>query len=186
MLTRRGSASAGHTSNVSISGSPYVLRMMADMLIRDLDWIVALADTGHVTDTAAVLGVSQPTLSRALARVEDELGVRLFERVPTGIVTTPDGELVVASAREVLGRYEQLERELAVRRDPDRGVVRLAFLDSMATSLVPQVLRSFHELAPLVRVELVQEPGHDILRDLRSGAAELAITSTRPEGDFAW
>jgi LysR family transcriptional activator of glutamate synthase operon len=160
--------------------------MMAGVLIRDLDWIVALADTGHVTDTAAVLGVSQPTLSRALARVEDELGVRLFERVPTGIVTTPDGELVVESAREVLARHQQLERELAVRRDPDRGVVRLAFLDSMATSLVPQVLRSFHELAPLVRVELTQEPGHDILRDLRSGAAELAITSTRPEGDFAW
>lgn len=160
--------------------------MIVGMLVRDLSWIVALADNEHVTDTAAVLGVSQPTLSRALARVEDELGVRLFERVPTGIVTTPDGELVVEAAREVLGRYQQLERELAVRRDPDRGVVRLAFLDSMATSLVPQVLRGFHELAPLVRVELAQEPGHDILRDLRSGKAELAITSTRPDGDFGW
>lgn len=156
------------------------------MLVRDLEWIVALADHEHVTDTAAVLGVSQPTLSRALARVEEELGVRLFERVPHGLVTSPDGELVVATARDVLGRYQQLRHELGTRHDPDRGIVRLAFLDSMATSLVPQILRGFHEQAPLVRVELAQEPAHDIQRDLTTGAAELAITSTRPTGDFAW
>lgn len=156
------------------------------MLIRDLEWIVALADNAHVTDTAAILGVSQPTLSRSLARAEAELGTRLFERVPHGLVTTPDGDLVVASARDLLGRYQQLRDELAVRLDPDRGVVRLAFLDSMATSLVPRVLRGFHQLAPLVRVELAQEPGHDMLRDLTNGSVELAITSARPEGDFGW
>lgn len=154
--------------------------------MRDLAWLVELADTEHVTDAAAALGVSQPTLSRALARIEEELGTRLFERVPHGLAATPDGALVVGAARDVLGRYQQLVRDLATRHDPDRGVVRLAFLDSMATSLVPRILRSFHELAPLVRVELVQEPGHDILRDLASGAAELAVTSTRPDGDFAW
>lgn len=160
--------------------------MLVDMLLRDLEWIVALADNAHVTDTAAILGVSQPTLSRSLARVEAELGARLFERVPHGLVTTPDGDLVVASARDLLGRYQQLRDELAVRLDPDRGVVRLAFLDSMATSLVPRVLRGFHELAPLVRVELAQEPGHDMLRDLANGSVELAITSARPDGDFGW
>lgn len=160
--------------------------MMGDVLVRDLEWIVALADNEHVTDTAAVLGVSQPTLSRALARVEDELGVRLFERVPHGLVTTPDGALVVATARDVLGRYQQLRHELGTRHDPERGIVRLAFLDSMATSLVPQILRGFHEQAPLVRVELTQEPGHDMMRDLATGAVELAIMSARPAGDFAW
>lgn len=162
------------------------MRMIGPVLMRDLVWLVALADTEHVTDTAAGLGVSQPTLSRALARTEHELGARLFERVPHGLVTTPEGELVVGAAREILGRYQQLVRDLETRLDPDRGVVRLAFLDSMATSLVPQVLRGFHELAPLVRVELAQEPGHDILRDLASGAAELAVTATRPDGAFAW
>ncbi|GAA3526167.1 LysR family transcriptional regulator [Nocardioides daeguensis] len=156
------------------------------MLVRDLEWIVALADHEHLTETAAVLRVSQPTLSRALARVEEELGVRLFERVPHGLVTTPDGELVVTTARDLLTRYQQLRHELEARHDPDRGTVRLAFLDSMATSLVPQVLRGFHEQAPLVRVELTQEPSHDMMRDLATGAAELAIMSARPTGDFAW
>lgn len=156
------------------------------MLIRDLEWLVALADHQHVTDTAAVLGVSQPTLSRALARIEGELGTRLFERVPQGLGTSPDGDFFVAGARDVLGRYQQLLHELETRLDPDRGVVRLAFLDSIATSLVPRVLRDFHQHAPRVRVVLTQEPAHHIQRDLDHGAVELAITSARPDGDYGW
>src|SRR6266498_952986 len=107
----------------------------APVLVRDLEWLITLADHRHVTDTAAILGVSQPTLSRALARIESELGARLFERVPTGVLLTPNGELVVAAARDLIGRYDHLVTELAGRLDPDSGVVRLAFLDSMATSL---------------------------------------------------
>ncbi len=156
------------------------------MLLRDLEWLVALDDHRHVTHAAAALGVSQPTLSRALARVEAELGTRLFERLPTGLHPNPDGELVVSAAREQTARYQQLRTELASRLDPEGGLVRLAFLDSMATSLVPRVLRAFHGHAPGVRVVLRQEPAHEILHDLSTGAAELAITSERPTGDFGW
>jgi DNA-binding transcriptional LysR family regulator len=156
------------------------------VLLRDLSWLAALADHRHMTDTAAILGVSQPTLSRALARVEAELGTRLFERTPDGVTPNPNGELVVTAARDLLARYEQLTTELAARLDPDGGVVRLAFLDSMATSLVPQLLRAFHEHAPGMRLLLSQEPAHIILADLRTGAAELALTSPRPAGDFGW
>lgn len=156
------------------------------MDLRDLEWLVALDATGHVTDTAATLGTTQPTLSRTVARVEAELGTRLFERLPHGVVTTPDGELVVRASRELVDRWRRLRAELDGRHDPEAGVVRLAFLDSMATSLVPRLLRAFHEGAPRVRMVLRQEPNHDILADLRSGAAELAVTSPRPEGPLAW
>ena len=156
------------------------------VLIRDLEWLVVLADQQHVTGAAAVLGVSQPTLSRALARVEHELGARLFERVPEGLVTSPNGDLVAAGARDILGRYQQLLLELETRLDPDRGVVRLAFLDSMATSLVPRLLRDFHEHLPGVRVVLTQEPAHHIQRDLDHGLVELAITSVQPDGEYGW
>jgi DNA-binding transcriptional LysR family regulator len=160
--------------------------MIARVLVRDLEWLVALADHQHVTDTAAVLGVSQPTLSRALSRVEGELDARLFERVPEGLAISPDGELVVGRARDILGRYHELLLELGSRHDPDTGVVRLAFLDSMATSLVPRVLRDFHQEAPRVRVVLTQEPAHDMQRDLERGVVELAITSVQPEGQYGW
>ena len=161
-------------------------RMVREMRLRDLEWLVAVADHGHVTTTAAGLGVSQPTLSRALARVEDELGARLLERVPSGVRVNPDGELVVEVARELTARYGQLRAELAGRHDPEGGLVRLAFLDSMATSVVPGLLRDFHRAAPGVRFALRQEPGHVILDDLTSGAAELAVTSAPPEGPWGW
>lgn len=160
--------------------------MLWAMRIRDLEWLVALAEHEHVTVAAAVLGVSQPTLSRALSRVEEELGVRLFERVPEGLVTSPHGTYVVDAARDLVARYRQLSAEVAVRLDPERGVVRLAFLDSMATSLVPKLLRGFHQEAPGVRVELSQEPGHRIRDDLAAGAVDLAITASRPGEHFGW
>ncbi|KHL09995.1 DNA-binding transcriptional LysR family regulator [Mumia flava] len=156
------------------------------MQIRDLAGVIAVAEHGGVTDAAAALGITQPTMSRSLGRVETELGVRLFERVPSGVVLNPDGELALAAARELVERYERLRADLAERLDPDSGVVRLAFLDSMATSLVPRLLRDFHQAAPRARIELRQEPGHEIVRDLGSGAAELAVTSLRPAGAFGW
>ena len=160
--------------------------MIGDVLMRDLDWIVALAEREHVTETAAALRTSQPTLSRALARVESELGTRVFERTADGVHLTPTGELVVEAARQVTGRYDQLLADLRTALDPDVGVVRLAFLDSMATSLVPRLLRAFHAEAPRVRVVLRQEPGHEIVRDLAAGATDLAVTSARPPGAFGW
>ena len=156
------------------------------MLIRDLDWLLALAEHEHVTDTAALLRTSQPTLSRALARVEGELGTRVFERAPDGVHLTPTGDIVLAAARDLTTRYGQLLADLGTVLDPDTGVVRLAFLDSIATSLVPRVLRGFHEHAPRVRVLLSQEPAHHIVADLGSGAVDLAITSARPPGDYGW
>lgn len=152
------------------------------MRIRDLEWLLAVADHEHVTDTAAVLGITQPTLSRALARVETELGARLFERAADGVHLTPIGRTVVDGAREVVARHDQLVADVRGELDPESGVARLAFLDSMATSLVPQLLREFHELAPRVRVLLRQEPAHELEADLARGAVDLAITSARPAG----
>lgn len=155
-------------------------------MLRDLEWLATVAEHEHVTDAAAALGVPQPTLSRAIARVEAELGARLLERVPSGVRVNPDGELVVAAARDLVGRYDRLRAELTARLDPDTGTVRLAFLDSMATSLVPRVLRDYHAHAPRVRVVLRQEPAHEIRADLDSGTSELAIVSPRLGEGYAW
>lgn len=159
--------------------------MMVGVMIRDLGWLVELGGTGHVTEAAAAIGTSQPTLSRVLARVEGELGVRIFERLPTGVVPTPEGELVLEAAHDLVARHDELAAALSHRLDPDTGLVRLAFLDSMATTLVPRLLRGFHAHAPGVKVVLSQEPTHDIHRDLERGAVELGLTMDRAEG-HAW
>jgi LysR family transcriptional activator of glutamate synthase operon len=154
--------------------------------LRDLEWLVAIADHQHVSAAAEAVGTSQPTLSRALARCEVELGARLFDRVPEGVRTTPAGVLVVDAARDLTSRYSQLVTTLARVLDVETGLVRLAFLDSMATSLVPTLLRAFHASAPRVRVQLRQEPGHEIAHDLALGAVDVAITSAPPAGAYGW
>jgi DNA-binding transcriptional LysR family regulator len=156
------------------------------MQIDDFRRLIALAGHERVTDAATALRLSQPTLSRLLARVEHELGARLFERDARGVKLNPHGDLVLTAAREIVGRYDRLRRDLAGRLDPESGTVRLAFLDSMATSLVPGLLRDFRATAPKVRFTLRQEPNHELLRDLAAGVAELVVTGPRPAGPHGW
>ncbi|WP_221477729.1 LysR family transcriptional regulator [Paractinoplanes abujensis] len=154
--------------------------------IEDLRALLALGEHEHVTEAAAALGTTQPTLSRLLARVEGELGARLFERDARGAHPNPYGEMVLTAARDIVGRHDRLRRDLAGLLDPESGTVRLAFLDSMATSLVPKILRAVRRQAPHLRVELRQEPAHEIMRDVDSGTAELALVSPQPEGPYGW
>ena len=156
------------------------------MEIEQLGALLVLAEHERITDAAAALRMSQPTLSRLLARAENELGTRLFEREAAGVRPNPRGEVVRAAARDITRRYDQLREDLATLLDPETGTVRLAFLHSMATSLVPRILRDFRTAAPHARVALRQAPGHEILRDLASGLSELAITSPRPAGPHGW
>jgi DNA-binding transcriptional LysR family regulator len=154
--------------------------------IEDLARLLVVHDLGQVTDAAAALKMTQSTLSRAISRVEADLGVRLFERDAKGLRANPYGHLVIAAAGEITDRYEELRRQLTDLLDPDSGTVRLAFLDSMATSVVPHLLRGFRDEAPHVGVVLRQEPNHEILADLDRGVSEVAITSPRPPGTYGW
>jgi len=148
--------------------------------------VLALGEHEHVTAAAATLGVSQPNLSRLLARVEAALGARLFERDARGVHPNPLGALTLEAARDLVDRYDRLRRDLGGLLDPEAGTVRLAFLDSMATSLVPRLLHDVRETAPGLRVELRQEPGHEIIPHLATGVAELAIVSGRPPAPHGW
>jgi len=165
---------------------------MPGMEIEDLRRLLTLAGHQRLTDAAAALRMNQPTLSRLLARIEAEVGTRLFERDARGVHPNPHGDVVLAAARDIVERYDQLRDDVADLLDPDAGTVRLAFLDSMATSLVPRILQDFRRQAPRVRVVLRQEPGHEILRDLASGVAEVALvperalTSPGPRGPHGW
>jgi len=160
--------------------------MMGAVQIDDLRRLIVLADQGQVTDAAAALRISQPSLSRLLIRAEQELGTRLFERDANGVRPNPYGEVVLAAARDITQRYDQLREDLGGLLDPDAGTVRLAFLDSIATSLVPRILHDFRRQAPRIRVVLRQEPGHEILRDLTTGMSEVALISPRPPDPYGW
>ena len=82
------------------------------MTLTDLRYLVALAHERHFGRAAEKCHVSQPTLSVAVKKVEEELGARIFERTATGVTVTPDGERVVEAAEAITGSYRALVAEL--------------------------------------------------------------------------
>jgi DNA-binding transcriptional LysR family regulator len=155
------------------------------MHLDELHWFVVLAETEHVTDAAAELHISQPTLSRALARLEDEVGTPLFDRVGRRLRLNAYGEILLEHARRSLAEMRSASERIAALRDPDTGTVRLAFLHSQASWFVPDLLRRFRAEAPRVQFALIQGAAHDIVDALAGGRVDLAITSPRPDG-YRW
>ncbi|TWD81105.1 DNA-binding transcriptional LysR family regulator [Kribbella amoyensis] len=157
------------------------------MNVGDLRWFVVLAETEHLTEAAAALGTSQPNLSRSLRRVEAAFGVRLFEREHRGLRLNPYGRIVLAAARASTVAVDTAQQQIDALLDPDSGTVRLAFLHSVATGIVPDLLTAFRAEAPSVNFGLREQPSHDIVHSLESGEAELAITGPRPDpAVFGW
>ncbi|MET9269641.1 LysR family transcriptional regulator [Kribbella sp. NPDC003557] len=157
------------------------------MHVEDLRWFAVLAETEHLTEAAATLGTSQPNLSRSLQRVERAFGVPLFERERRGVRLNPYGRLVLEAARAGTLAVDSAKRQIDALLDPESGTVRLAFLHSVATTLMPDLLKAFRAVAPHVEFQLRQEPAHDIVQDLETGEAEIAIVAPRPDPDrFGW
>lgn len=157
------------------------------MQTEDLRWFVVLAERENVTAAAELLQIPQPTLSRSLRRVEAEFGARLFEREPRGLRLNPLGRVVLDAARSAEQSLSQAREQLRQLTDPESGLVRLAFLHSVSTSVLPELLGEFREHAPRVRFELRQESSPSILDHLGSGDAEVAIIGARPsDDDLGW
>jgi LysR family transcriptional activator of glutamate synthase operon len=161
--------------------------MLAGMHLDELHWFVVLAEVEHVTDAAAELGIPQPTLSRALARLEAEVGVPLFDRVNRRLRLNAYGAIVAEHARRATAEMRSANERIAALRDPDTGTVRLAFLHSLASWFVPDLLRRFRLHAPQVHFDLYQGAAVELTDRVSEGHADLAITSPRPAGQgYVW
>lgn len=157
------------------------------MNLDELRWFVVLAETEHVTEAATLLGISQPTLSRALGRLEEQVGAPLFDRTHRRLTLNAYGRIVLEHARRATADLDAAVARIAALRDPDTGTVRLAFLHSVASWYVPELLRRFRDDAPGVQFALHQGAAHDISEYLWHSRADLAITSPRPAGPgFGW
>ena len=157
------------------------------MNLEELHWFVVLAETEHVTDAAVELGVSQPTLSRALARFEAQAGTPLFDRVNRRLRLNAYGQIMLEHARRSIAEMQSATERIAALRDPDTGRVRLAFLHSLANWYVPEQLRRFRKSVPAIGFDLFQGPAHEITGRVRGGQADIAITAPRPDGPgFVW
>ncbi|WHT22412.1 LysR family transcriptional regulator [Crossiella sp. CA-258035] len=150
------------------------------MDLRTLAWFREVADGATVTETARRAHLTQPALSRALARLEQEAGAALFQRVGKTLRPTPAGRLLRAHVAEALERYAQGLRAVAELTDPARGTVPLTFLHTLGTWLVPPLLSRFRAGFPDIAFELTQHGEAGLAEELLAGTADLAVTSDDP------
>ena len=145
------------------------------MNLRDLRYLVALADHKHFGRAAAASFVSQPTLSTQIRKLEDELGVSLVERAPRRVMLTPIGRDIAERARRVLAEVAQMG-ELARRsQDPEAGTVRLGLFPTLAPYLLPHVLPGIRTRFPQLELLLVEEKTDAILTRLRDGRLDAGL-----------
>jgi LysR family hydrogen peroxide-inducible transcriptional activator len=145
------------------------------MNLRDLRYLVALADHKHFGRAASASFVSQPTLSTQIRKLEDELGVSLVERAPRRVMLTPVGREIAERARKVIAEVAQMG-ELARRsQDPEAGTVRLGLFPTLAPYLLPHVLPAVRARFPRLELLLVEEKTDAVLARLRDGRLDAGI-----------
>lgn len=144
------------------------------MNLRELEYLVALADHRNFRRAAEVCGVSQPTLSTQLRKLEAELGATLVERAPRNVLLTPAGEAAVARARRVLIEIAQLREEaVAGRRGATR--LRLGVFPTLGPYLLPSVVPRFVARFPEVELRLTEEKSEALRRKLIKGELDAAL-----------
>ena len=151
---------------------------IAGLSLRDLEYVVAVADEGHFGRAAERCNVSQPTLSVQIRKLETALGLPLFERTNRRVLLTEAGQIIVPQARTVLSEAQRL-LALATegRGSPLTGRLVLAAIQTLGPYYFPQILRLLRQEFPLLSLSLSEGRTAEILDGLRAGRIDAALVS---------
>ena len=153
------------------------------MNLRDLRYLVALADHKHFGRAAEASFVSQPTLSTQIKKLEDELGVALVERSPRRVLLTDIGQQIADRARIVLREVEDM-RSLARRtQDPESGTFKLGLFPTLGPYLLPHVVPKIRARFPRLELLLVEEKTPTLLSMLEEGRIDACILALPAGGE---
>lgn len=144
---------------------------------QQLEYFVAVAKMEHMTRAAEKLAISQPALSRSISKLEDELGVPLFDRQGRSIMLNRYGELFLYRVQRMRKEYEKAVLELQQLNNPELGDVSLGFLHTLGTSIVPDLIRAFRQQHPQIRFHFTQNYSHSQLKQLLAGELDLCLLS---------
>lgn len=154
------------------------------MELHQLRYFLAAADGGAISRAANRCGVSQPAVSAQLGRLEEELGVRLFDRLGRGVALTEAGRALLPRARRICGQVEEIESSLRAELESGRGRVAIGAIPTMAPYLVPPLVaglrREFPECEVIVREDLTE----NLVEALINNELDVAIMSAPVEHDL--
>ncbi len=147
--------------------------MRTQFELHSLEQFVALARARNFTRAAADLHLSQPALSRAIQKLEDQLGQPLFERHPREVILTDLGELLLARAKEILKLVEDTFSELS--EASRRGRIRLGAIPTIAPYFLPGLLSGFAQKHPDISVVVQEDTTEILIQRCHHGEIDLAI-----------
>ncbi len=151
--------------------------MHMNITLRQLQVFVAASRARSFSEAADKLGISQPSLSGTIGKIETQLGFRLFDRTTRSLLLTSDGRDLAAVAEDLVRDFEAALGGIAARSAGKRGRVSLAVLPSVAATILPEALGAFVKEFPEIDVTI-----HDVLQDravalLRNGVVDFAVTT---------
>ncbi|HEV8022448.1 MAG TPA: LysR substrate-binding domain-containing protein [Candidatus Lustribacter sp.] len=154
------------------------------MELRHLRYFVAVAEHLHFGRAADALATAQPSLSRQILQLEDELGVKLFERTNRRVELTDAGRTFLADARRTLEAADASVRHVRENAEGTRGELRLAFIAGAMMSVLPDVLREYRRRYPNVVVVPHALPYNEHFPALHAGTIDLAWTIPIPDPEI--
>lgn len=142
---------------------------------HQLRYFVAVAEQRHFTRAARDLGVAQPSVSKQIRLLEEELGSTLFHRMRGNLALTPAGETLLPWARRILADLAAARDEVQELTELRRGRLSIGATPSVTTAVLPEALASFRAAYPGVGLRLHEAGSRDLVRELKSGTLDLAL-----------
>ncbi len=154
------------------------------MNLRDLHYLVAVADLRSFVQAAERCCISQPTLSMQIKKLEESLGIQIFERTNKKVLPTEVGEQIIASARRILQETYVIKELAETAKDALSGNLRLGAFPSLSPYLFPQLVALIKQELPRIRLILVEEKTDDLIQQLSSGTLDAALLALPIKEDF--
>lgn len=145
------------------------------MEIRVLRYFLTVVREESITKAAEALHITQPTLSRQLAQMEEDMGVRLFDRGTRKIVLTNEGILLRRRAEEILELVDKTRHELAAQEDALEGTVSIGSGDLGAVQILPGIIQSFHEKYPKVNFDFYTATADHVKERMDQGLTDVGL-----------
>lgn len=152
------------------------------MDIKVLRSLIAVAETGSITDAAKRLGVSQPTVSRQIKDLEEELGCRLIERSNYSVKLTEDGMLLRRRAEDIVGLVDSTIDEIRDSGGSIAGDIRIGCAESRGIGLLAECMRSLRETNPGIRFHIYSGNWEDLSERLNSGFLDFVVAVRDVDG----
>lgn len=152
------------------------------MNLRDLRYLLAVAEHGHFGRAAEACGISQPTLSIQIRKLEELLGVALFERGGKGVAPTAACERLIGHVRAAVAEADSILAVARQMRDPLAGRFRLGIIPTLAPYLLPLVFAPLREALPALEIEPWEDQTAALLERLRVHELDAALLATEVEG----